>query len=969
MLRASFQRVESRRRPDAISLQSYPVRSDASADPVVQPPSCSITNVPILDALGAVTHIVHHADHGPALLTGTPARQEIRVAAAEDDASLSVRDIQFDLARLAKSERLMRMAASVALFGGWSYDVATETLTWSDEVYRIHEAPPGYTPTVATGIESYAPEFRAALEAAFRACVQDGRPFDLELQIVTLRGNRRWVRAIGEAVRGQAGQVIRVDGAFQDIERQVTDRTAAAQSAAALSATLESISDAFFTLDAEWRFTYVNRQAEMLLQRPRGELIGQVVWTEFPDAVGSQFERQYRRVVGEREDVTFEEFFPPLGRWFDVRAYPAADGGIAVYFRDATARLAQDEQLRVLRASIERLNDIVLITNAEPLASAGPQIAFVNEAFERITGFTRDDVAAHVPRLLFGVGTDRQDVERIRRALEQREPIRAELRNVARDGREIWLELDLAPVADESGRCTHWVAVARDITARRRVDARVREHAELLERTQDAVLVRDLSHRVTYWNRAAEEIYGYSRDEALGQSVADLIYTDQSAFNAAFSELLEQGQWSGELVKRRKNGATVLVAARWTLLRDEHGEPMSVLVTSTNITERKRIEQQYLRAQRLESLGTLAGGIAHDLNNVLAPILMSIDLLRLKASDPSTVETLKLISESAQRGANMVSQVLSFARGVEGTRIQVDPRHIVRDVSKIAIDTFPKNIQITQQLAQELWLVEADATQLHQVLLNLCVNARDAMPGGGSLSISAENVLLDAQYAAMNIEAREGPHVRIDVADSGTGIPAAIIDKIFDPFFTTKEVGKGTGLGLSTTLAIVKSHGGFIRAYSDVGVGTRMRVYLPAMTAATAASNQDMTAALPRGNGETVMVVDDEASIRQITRQTLEAFGYSVILAADGSEAVSIFAKRGHEVALVITDLMMPIMDGVATIQVLRRLDPSVRVIAASGITANGNVARASDAGVRHFLPKPYTADTLLKIVRQVLDM
>jgi CheY-like chemotaxis protein len=264
--------------------------------------------------------------------------------------------------------------------------------------------------------------------------------------------------------------------------------------------------------------------------------------------------------------------------------------------------------------------------------------------------------------------------------------------------------------------------------------------------------------------------------------------------------------------------------------------------------------------------------------------------------------------------------------------------------------------------------VEADATQLHQVLLNLCVNARDAMPNGGSLCISAENVLLDAQYAAMNIEAREGPHVRIDVADSGTGIAPAIIDKIFDPFFTTKEVGKGTGLGLSTTLAIVKSHGGFIRAYSDVGVGTRMRVYLPAMTAATAARNQDMTAALPRGNGETVMVVDDEASIRQITRQTLEAFGYSVILAADGSEAVSIFAKRGHDVALVITDLMMPIMDGVATIQVLRRLDPSVRVIAASGITANGNVARASDAGVRHFLPKPYTADTLLKIVRQVLD-
>jgi CheY-like chemotaxis protein len=369
----------------------------------------------------------------------------------------------------------------------------------------------------------------------------------------------------------------------------------------------------------------------------------------------------------------------------------------------------------------------------------------------------------------------------------------------------------------------------------------------------------------------------------------------------------------------------------------------------------------------MESIGTLAGGIAHDLNNVLAPILMSIELLRLELERQEKDEILDTIESSARRGAEMVGQVLSFARGVEGRRLSVQVKHLVRDVAKIASETFPRNIEIRAEVPSNLPPVLGDPTQIHQVLLNLSVNARDAMPRGGTLTFSAQNVVLDDQYAGLSPEAKPGRHVLIQVEDTGTGIPPEILEKVFDPFFTTKEPGKGTGLGLSTSLAIVRSHGGFIRAYSEPGTGSRFRVYLPA-TESTTEPAPVADVVLPRGNGEVVLVVDDEASVRHITRQTLEAFGYRVILAGDGAEALAVYASRRTEIALVLTDMMMPVMDGPATIRVLTKMDPSVRIIAASGLTANGSVTRVANSGVRHFLPKPYTAETLLRTVREVLD-
>jgi signal transduction histidine kinase/DNA-binding response OmpR family regulator len=403
-------------------------------------------------------------------------------------------------------------------------------------------------------------------------------------------------------------------------------------------------------------------------------------------------------------------------------------------------------------------------------------------------------------------------------------------------------------------------------------------------------------------------------------------------------------------------------------VRDKAGKYFGRIWAFRDITERKRLEQQVLRSQRMDSIGTLAGGIAHDLNNVLAPIMMSLAVLKLQATDKLSRETLEIISASAQHGADLVKQVLSFAKGVEGQRVEVQIKPLIRDVEKIANETFLKNIQVRTIIPKAIWTVIGDATQLRQVLLNLCVNARDAMPYGGILTLSTENMHADEHYAGLHPEARPGPYVLIQVEDNGTGISVDIIEKIFDPFFTTKEIGKSTGLGLSTTQAIVKSHGGFIQVHSEPEKGTKFKVYLPAQTESFIEIPPDTLETLPRGNGELILVVDDEESVRLITKKTLETFGYRVILADDGVEAVSIFSSRHAEIAVVLTDMMMPVMDGPAAIQVLRRIKPDVRIIGASGLSNQQKPMSPASLGVKHFLPKPYPADAMLKILKELLS-
>ena len=513
------------------------------------------------------------------------------------------------------------------------------------------------------------------------------------------------------------------------------------------------------------------------------------------------------------------------------------------------------------------------------------------------------------------------------------------------------------------------VAVVRDITDRKRAEAQIAEQASFLDMAQDAILVRDLEGNILFWNKGAERMYGWTGLEVVGRNIAKVLYPDPQKFLEVNGLAISKGEWYGELQHLTKDKQEITIEARWTLIRDNEGLPKSVLAINTDITERKKIEAQFMRAQRMESIGTLAGGIAHDLNNILAPIVMSIDLLKGMSENPQAKDILQTIEVSARRGADIVRQVLSFARGLEGQRIEVQPKHLLNDVESIIKDTFPKDIHLLFSIPDEPWLILGDPTQIHQILLNLCVNARDAMPNGGNLTISVENSVLDEHYAAMNIQAKPGRYVKISVSDTGTGIPRHLLEKIFEPFFTTKDISKGTGLGLSTVIAIVKSHEGIINVYSEVGKGTTFKLYLPAMESSCEARKELAEQnCFPRGNGEMILVVDDEASILNITCQTLQAFGYRVLTATNGAEAVAKYAQHRDEIAVVLTDMAMPVMDGPVTIHALLQINPAIKIIAASGLHASSSLTKESASDVRHFLTKPYTAATLLKTMRAILD-
>jgi len=466
-------------------------------------------------------------------------------------------------------------------------------------------------------------------------------------------------------------------------------------------------------------------------------------------------------------------------------------------------------------------------------------------------------------------------------------------------------------------------------------------------------------------NRAFAQMLGYTLEEMPGLSMYDFNAADREEMDRRFQGLL-RGE-APPLIERqfrRKDGSLLPVWLSANLIFFGEKKVISTLVR--DLTEKKAMEAQFLRAQRMESIGLLAGGIAHDLNNILTPILINTDLL-VRAFPEQGQQMLSSIAASAQRGADIVKQILTFSRGMEGEYQFLSPKYVLKEMEHLLQETFPKSITIATEIRKDLWSLQGDPTQLHQVLLNLCLNAKDAMEKGGKLTLSAENLALDEAYAGMHPSAQAGPYLLFTVADTGKGIPPEHLDRIFDPFFTTKERGQGTGLGLSTVHGIVKGHGGFLNVYSELGRGTQFHVYLPASPTAEMAKAEKERDPLPWGQGELILVVEDEASIREITQAALEACGYQVMTAADGSEAVALYAQHGKEIRTVITDMAMPIMDGPATIRALQKMNPKIKVIATTGMDADKVVSEMNREVVKAFLQKPFTAERLLRTVAEVL--
>src|SRR6266850_6545939 len=589
----------------------------------------------------------------------------------------------------------------------------------------------------------------------------------------------------------------------------------------------------------------------------------------------------------------------------------------------------------------------------------------VNQAWGDILGYSPDELQDR-PFLDFVHPDDRvRTVAEANRLASGGEPTRFENRYRCKDG---------------SHRSLIWKAIA--VAADQRIFAIARPKSGELARTEAtltaiveaaaaAIIALDPHGNVTMWNPGAERIYGWSRSDVIGGPLPYLSeFGSQKEFQSRATEAL-QGKTLQDLKarRRRKDGKEVEVDLTVAPLRDENGNVCGHVGVAIDVTEKKMLELQLLQAQRMNSLGALAGGIAHDLNNVLAPVLMGVQLLRTKPHDPSNEWVFDTIETSARRGSGLAKQILTFARGLGRERSPVQIRHLIRELEGVLQQTFSKGITIVADVPKDLWTIHADPTQLHQVMLNLSINARDAMGDDGLLTITAANMVLDRSFAATHPEAKTGAYVAVRITDTGGGIPSDIVGQIFEPFFTTKEVGKGTGIGLSTSLAIIKGHSGFIDVQSQAGKGTSFTVYLPATESQDVIRHRQVAPAIPMGQRELILIVDDETAVRNIAKATLEAYNYRVVTAVDGADGIATFVQHKEEIAVVLTDNNMPVMDGVAMLRAIQKLRPDAKVISASGSNISEAKRSLLDGFVTCFLPKPFTAEELLRAVKQTLSV
>jgi PAS domain S-box-containing protein len=825
-------------------------------------------------------------------------------------------------------------------------------------------------PQSLIGTDSFAeihPDDRERVKGIFQETLRTGVGQRLEYRFLLPDGTIRHIESQGSVIRDRDGRIVDV----VVVSRNVTERKAAEQTLVAAEAkfrTLVEQSIVGIYIIQDGLLTYVSPKMAEILGYSETELKGrallELVLQEDRALVEQQIKARLRGITLDAHYIL--RLWRKDGRMIHAEVHGALtqyEGRPAIIetFLDITERKAAEERIREQATLLDEASDAICVTDTEQ------RILYWNQSAVRLYGWTATQAIGQNANELLFAGDISAPLAALKSLIANGQ-WHGELHQVLKDGERIVVESRWTLLRDEQTRPKSILVINTDITERKRAELKIREQAKLLDEARDAIFVHDLEQRVTYWNKGAERLYGWTAGEILGKRASEILYKqDAPGRDEIWKTVLDNEECTGELQQITKFSQEIVVVSRRTLVLDTKGQPTAILNINTDVTEKKLMEEKFLRAQRLESIGALAGGIAHDLNNMLAPILMAAELLEGEVSSEMGRKMLETVRASANRGTDMVKQILSFARGVTGEPVVLQLRHLIRDIAKLARATFPRSIRVQTRVSSDLQPILGDPTQLHQVLLNLCVNARDAMPNGGTLSLDADNVALENKSVRGMEHPLSGPFVLLKVSDTGTGIPVGLLERIFETFFTTKDADKGTGLGLSTVTNIVKNHEGFLEVSSEVDKGTSFRIYLPATGQAAQLTTEAHPVELPEGRGEQILVVDDERALLEMTRETLESYGYRVLTAGHGAEALLLYQQHGSQIAAVITDVMMPVMDGPALVRALRHLKLDVKIICISGLASEYRLAEIDSTHVSSFITKPFTSATLLTTVRQVI--
>ena len=892
-----------------------------------------------------------------------------------------ITEIQLAEQEAARAARLLESAGRMAKFGGWRMTTADSRILWSKETAALFGRPHVLTPTKDDVIGFVAPQHRGLMSEVLSDCVRHGAPFDVVIQIITGSGDTIWVRSVGEPDVDGAGTITAVFGAMQVVSDLVEAKLESDILRHRLEQTFESISECFMMFDADWTITFLNSSAARFLQSSKDDLVGRVVWDSCPSLTGTIFETCCRNAMMTEKPCQSSDMAETDLWQIEAKAYPTFPG-LSVYFKDVTAERDQERQLHLLREAVARVNDLVVITGAGTRQDmVHPPILFVNDAYYRKTGFSPAEIIGKAPYVLHGPKTQKSAISRITRALKKSKPVRADIINYTKDGREFWMELDIVPIFDKSGQLTNWVSIQRDISDRKAAEEALRlsdERFNLVARaTNDVVWDWRMDTDVLWWNDRAGGVFGYEGGDVhpgLERWRSAVHPGDLDRFDTSLGAALatDASTWLCEYRFKRRSGGYAIVLDKGYIARDETGTAVRMVGSLSDITETRRLELGMQEAAKTEALGRLTGGIAHDFNNLLTVILGTSDLILEDLGDqPILQRMVETTINAAERGVELTRHLLAFAR-----QQPLDPRPVdVNAALRSAMPLFRQVVTAGNSLhfepAEDLHYAMIDPGQLVTAVLNLVINSRDALADGGWIKIETANIDSGTEDpgdgAVPESEAMSGDYVMVSVSDTGHGMTKEVMSQAFEPFFTTKGPSMGSGLGLSMVYGLMKQSQGHARILSRPTKGTTVRLYIPRTPLAPAESTASLRSDVALGQGQHILMAEDDPDLSLLVRRELASLGYRVTAVANAAKALEVLAQA-PDVELLFTDIIMPgDRNGYTLAREALQLYPKLKILLTSGYSGEALSAKErADADLR-LLGKPYRIRDLAEAIHSTL--